>query len=79
MDTKPQPWLPEDEYIKLEGQVRLKLNGVMNVFNCYGQGVYVSEAIEAIMQVVRWYGLRLRGVDKIPPEKLIYNPMEDER
>jgi hypothetical protein len=79
MEPKPQPWLPEDEYTKLEGQVRLKLNGVMNVFNGYGQGVYVSEAIEAIMQVIRWYGLRLRGVDRIPPEMLIYNPLEDER
>jgi hypothetical protein len=77
MEVKPQPWMPEGEYAKLEGQVKLRLNGIMQVFNAYGQSVYIPEAIEAVMQVVRFYGLRLRGVDEIPPEKLIYNPLED--
>ena len=70
--VRPQPWIPEEDYRKLEGQVRLKLNAILGVFDVYGQGAFIPETREAIIQVVRWYGLRLRGVDKIPHEMLLY-------
>ena len=71
-EPRPQPWLSEEDYQELESHVRLKLNGVFQVFNVYGQKVFIDEAIEAVMQVMRWYGLKLRGVDDIPPEMLLY-------
>ncbi len=60
-------WLTDEAYEKLEGSARLKVNGILGVFSMYGQQLLVPGAIEEIMQVMRWYGLQVRGVDKVPP------------
>jgi hypothetical protein len=57
-------WLSNEEYDKLLGQTRLKLNGIMAVFNTYGQQPYVHEAVEQALNVCENFGLRVRGIDK---------------
>jgi hypothetical protein len=57
-------WLPEEEYAKAVGQLRLQLNGVMEVFMVYGQQPLVTQAIEEVVKLAEDFGLRVRGVDK---------------
>ena len=57
-------YLPQDEYDKAVGQLRLQLNGVFNVFMVYGQDVYVPQAVREVVKLCEDFGLRVRGVDK---------------
>lgn len=67
-DSKPQGinWLPQEEYDKTISQLRLQLNGVFNVFNLYGQGVYIPLAIEECVRLAEDFGLKVRGVNNKP-------------
>ena len=56
-------WLDEETYAKVEGQTRLQIGAILGVYNLYGMGVYFPQTLEAIMQVVRQYGKRVRGKD----------------
>lgn len=57
-------FLPQAEYDKAVGQLRLQLNGVMSPFRFYGQDVFVGQAVEEIIKLCEDFGLRVRGVDK---------------
>jgi len=57
-------WLPQEEYDKAVGQLRLQLNGVMSPFRQYGQDVFIPQAINEIIRLAEDYGLRVRGIPK---------------
>ena len=58
------PWLPDDEYQKAKGQLRLQLNGVFIPFHGYGHDTFIPEAINQVIELAEDFGLRVRGVDK---------------
>ena len=58
------PWLPDEEYTKLKGQVRLQLNGIMSIFSKYGIRDSIPGAIEAILELFDHFGMRVRGEDR---------------
>ena len=59
-------WLPDEEYQKLIGGLRLQLNGVFGPF-CgkvhYGMDVFVPGAINEVVRLCEDFGLRVRGID----------------
>ena len=57
-------WLPDREYAKAVGQLRLQLVGVFHPFDVYGQGVFIPQAVEECVRLAEDFGLRVRGVDK---------------
>ena len=57
-------WLPEAEYQKAVGQLRLQLNGVFKPFDVYGLGVFIPGAIAEALKLAEDFGLRVRGVNK---------------
>ena len=57
-------WLPQAEYDKAVGQLRLQLNGVFKIFDIYGQGVFIPQAVEEAVRLAEDFGLRVRGIDK---------------
>lgn len=65
--TKPIPniyWLPDEEYEKAVGQLRLNLNGVFECFKCYGLDVFIPGAITEAVKLAEDFGLRVRGVEQ---------------
>ena len=73
------PWLSPESFQKLEGQTRMKIGGVLGVFDMYGQGTYIPSALEAIMEIVTWYGLQVRGKDKMLIVEPMVNPEKGSR
>jgi len=57
-------WLPEDDYQKAVGQLRLQLNGVFQPFNQYGLEVFIPGAIHEVVKLAEDFSLRVRGYDK---------------
>ena len=55
--------LPQEDYDKAIGQLRLQLNGVLAPFNMYGQQHLVPGAIEEITALAELFGERVRGKD----------------
>uniref|UniRef100_A0A6M3J2A5 Uncharacterized protein n=1 Tax=viral metagenome TaxID=1070528 RepID=A0A6M3J2A5_9ZZZZ len=55
--------IPQEEYDKTWGQFRLQLNGVMEVFNLYGLGIHITQAIEEITALAEVACMRVRGKD----------------
>ena len=55
--------LPDKEYDKCKGQLRLQLNDVMGVFQMYGMQAYIPDAIEEILELAERFGERVRGKD----------------
>ena len=55
--------MADDEYDKAIGQFRLALNGITSPLRMYGQGEYVSSAIEEIVSLAVQLHLKLSGVD----------------
>lgn len=66
MDNVPAGihWLSQEDYDKAVGQLRLQLNGVFSVFNVYGQGAFIPQAVEECLCLAEDFGLRVRGIDK---------------
>ncbi len=58
------PRIPEEEYNKAVGQLRLQLNGVFEPFNSYGLDIFIPGAISEVVRLAEDFGLRIRGVDK---------------
>ena len=56
--------LPEDKYRKLLFQVRGQYGAILNVFRCYGMGLFVDQAIEECMKLTENFGQAVRGDDK---------------
>ena len=66
MNNKPISgvhWLPQDDYDKAVGQLRLQIGSVLRMFDIYGLGIYIPPAIESITKLTEDFGLRVRGVD----------------
>ena len=63
-EPRATPWLPDEEYTKAVGQLRMQLSGVLEPFDMYGQGVYIPTAVSEIVKLAEDFGLRVRGVDK---------------
>ena len=63
MDISEIHWLPEEEYERAVGQVRLQLNEIMRPLMLYGQAPYVYQAINEIIKITEDFGLRVRGID----------------
>ena len=60
-------YLPDEEYKKAVGQLRLQLNGVFEPFTGkvhYGLNVFVPGAIVEVVKLCEDFGLRVRGIDK---------------
>ena len=57
--------IPQESYDKAKGQLRLSLHGVFEPFNQYGMGIYITPAIEEVLQLCEQFGRRVRG-DDIP-------------
>lgn len=66
-------WLPQDDYDKAVGQLRLQLSGVFDFLKVddklpvryqYGMQVFIPSAIEEIVQLAEDFGLRVRGIPK---------------
>ena len=55
--------IPQKEYDKARGQLKLQLNGVFEPFNCYGLGAFIPEAIEQAVMLAEQFGQRVRGKD----------------
>ena len=54
-------WLPNDEFRKAEGQMRLQLGEILSCFNIYGLDALVPGAIEKITEVAIDFSKRVRG------------------
>lgn len=52
-----------DREAKAKGQLRLQLNGLMQVFHCYGLQDYVFGIIDEIILLADQYHERLNGGD----------------
>jgi len=59
------PYLPDDDYNKALGQLRLQVNGVFDVFRIYGQDVFIPGAVDEIVSLAEDFGMRVRGADKV--------------
>lgn len=57
------PWLDDDEWSKAYGQARLKINGILGVFNCYGLHIFITPVLDQIMSVLVDFSMRVRGED----------------
>ena len=57
------PKIPETDYQKAKGQLRLQLHGVFEPFNCYGLQAYIPEAVEQAVYLCEQFGKRIRGKD----------------
>ncbi len=55
--------IPQEQYDKALGQLRLQLGGVMNCFRCYGMGEDVDSAIIEIIKLAEQFSMRVRGKD----------------
>ena len=57
-------WLPEEEYKKAVGQLRLNIGAILDrTFRMHGMEVYVPGATDAIINLAEKFALRCRGVD----------------
>lgn len=57
------PYLPNEDYDKAVGQLRLQLNGVFADFHKYGLDIYVPGAIDKCVSLAEDFSLRTRGLD----------------
>lgn len=55
--------LPQPEYDKAKGQLRLQLNGVLKPFNMYGLGIFIPGAIDECVHLAEQFAMRIRGKD----------------
>ena len=59
-------WLPDEDYAKCEGQLRLQVGEILSVFNIYGLDILVPGAIEEIVEVAADFSKRTRGEKNQP-------------
>lgn len=56
--------IPEEDYQKALGQLRLQMNGVFSCFRCYGMDVLVGGAIEEAVHLSEQFAMRVRGKEQ---------------
>lgn len=71
MTETPKHFIPEADYKKAIGQLRLQLTGVFSPFRMYGQDIYIAGAIDEIVHLAEDFGLRIRG-EKDKPISIEY-------
>ncbi len=71
-------WHDQEEWDKMIGQFRLKIGGLLSVFNCYGMDVYVQGVQDQIVKAAIDLTMRARGEDRpiAPDIKLFVKPTE---
>jgi len=57
-------WLPEEDYQKAVGQLRLQYGVLLEPLNMYGQQDYIREVLPQLISLAEDFGLRIRGIDK---------------
>ena len=57
-------WLPQEEYDKAIGTLKMQLRGVFEPFKAYGLQDFIPNAINEAVKLCEDFGLRVRGVDK---------------
>jgi len=55
--------IPQKEYDKAVGTLRLRLNDVFQAFNIYGLHIFINGAIDEVMELAEQFGQRVRGED----------------
>jgi hypothetical protein len=55
--------IPEEQYQKAKGQLKLQLNDVLSIFAMYGMQEYIPAAIEEITELTEQFAMRVRGKD----------------
>lgn len=55
--------IPQEQYDKAIGQLKLQLNDVFSPFRIYGLDILIPGAIEEIMELAEKFGQRVRGKD----------------
>ena len=56
-------WLPQQEYDKAVGQLRMQIATALHPLRLYGQDIYVDAAIANVVSLAEDFGLRVRGID----------------
>jgi len=59
-----ESWLPDEDYQKAVGQLKLQYGALLEPLNMYGQQDYVREVIPQMISLAEDFGLRVRGIDK---------------
>lgn len=57
------PKIPDEQYQKAIGQLRLVLSDIFHVFSGYGQDIYVPGAIDEVIDACEQFAKRVRGAD----------------
>ena len=57
-------WLPQEDYDKAIGQLRVQVAGVFEPFHTYGHDAFIPGDIGTIVKLAEDFALRVRGVDK---------------
>ncbi len=57
------PYLPDDEWDKAVGQLKLQLNSAFDDFHMYGMDVYIPNGIAKAAELAIDFSLRTRGLD----------------
>jgi len=65
------PWLDDEHFAKARGQLSMKVNALLNVFDCYGMGIYITPIADQIIDLAIDFSMRVRGdLDKQIGEKI---------
>lgn len=59
----PYSKIPQTEYDKAKGQLKLQIGEVLSVFRMYGLQESIPGAIEEIIELCEQFGQRVRGKD----------------
>ena len=59
------PRISDDDYKKAIFQARGQMNDILQLFNMYGMGEFIPQALEEVMIVMEQFGMRVRGKDQI--------------
>ncbi len=55
--------IPQEQYDKAKGQLRLQLNDVFSPFNMYGMNILIPGAIEEVIELAEKFAMRVRKKD----------------
>ena len=66
--------IEDDSYSKLQFHLRSQVTAILNVFDCYGMGLYIQQATEECVKLAENFGMAVRGKDK--PIDVLDKPKE---
>ena len=53
--------IEDDSYAKLQFHLRTQVTAILNVFDCYGMGLYIPQATEECVKLAENFGMAVRG------------------